>query len=256
MKDENFRLPPSDFILRKETNVNAFANPVVAGAFGAFIVLAGALLVSLPYLVRAWPALPPGSRLGRLERAWARARHWWNTRLRYPELGGYVHDTSVTQYLPPTLFHLVTGTWTHAAGQVTDTIAVQNAAADATTTCNIPVTIPSNGAAQKGAYLRAVEIDYEVLTAACDAVAVIVNKVTRGADGADAVVAAQTFTYDSGHDAAGERVDVDEHRMTVTLDTPIWVDEDEYVLVELTLDRAATSVVQLLGAFARYTLRL
>jgi hypothetical protein len=245
--------------------------PVAAGALGALIVILGALLASLPYLIRAWPAIPPPSRLGRLEARWARRRQaldgklssvvrrlssWLRIKFRYPELGGYVHDTSMTQYIPPTVFHLVTGTWTHAAGSVTDTIAVLNAAADATTTCNIPVILPSNGAAQKGAYLRAVEIDYEVLTAACDAVSVVFNKVTRGADGADAVVAAQTFTYDSGHDTAGERIDVDEHRMTVTLDTPIWIDEDEYVLIELTLDRAATSVVHLLGAFARYTLRL
>jgi hypothetical protein len=171
-------------------------------------------------------------------------------------LGGYVHDTAMCQYIPPTLFHLVTGTWTHAAGAVTDTIAVINAAADATTTANIPVLIPSNSVAQKGAYLQSVEIDFEILTAACDAVSAVFNKVTRGADGAVHVVAAQTFTYDAGHDSAAERIDVDQHKMTLTPATPFWLDNDEYVLIELTLDRAATTVVHLLGAWANYTLRL
>lgn len=172
------------------------------------------------------------------------------------QVGGYVHDTGMAQYIPPTLFHNVTGTWSHAAGQVTDTIAVRNAAADATTTCNIPIIVPSNSVAQKGAYLQSVEIDYEVLTAACDAVSAVFNVVTRGADGAAATVAAQTFTYDAGHDSAAERIDVDQHKMTLTLSTPVWLDNDQYALVELTLDRAATTVVDLLGAVANYTLRI
>lgn len=221
-----------------------------------FVLLAGALLVSLPYLIRHYPAIPPNTKLGKLERAWLTFRTWLHDKFRYVDLGGYVHDTSMSQYIPPTVFHLVTGTWTHAAGQVTDTIAVINAAADATTTCNIPVMIPSNSVAQKGAYLRSVEIDFEVLTAAMDAASVVFNLVTRGADGAVATVAAQTFTYDTGHDTAAERIDVDQHKMTVTLDTPVWLDNDQYALVELTLDRAVTTVVHLLGAVANYTLRL
>jgi len=172
------------------------------------------------------------------------------------EIGGYVHDTAMSQYIPPTVWHFVTGTWTQAAGQVAGTIVVKNAAADATTVCNIPIMLPSNSVAQKGAYLKSIEIDFEILTAACDAVSAVVNKVTRGADGAVAVVAAQTFTYDTGHDTAAERIDVDQHKMTLTITTPIWIDNDEYVLVELTLDRAATTVVECLGAVANYTLRI
>jgi len=172
------------------------------------------------------------------------------------QVGGYVHDTGMAQYIPPTLWHNVTGTWTHAAGAVTDTIAVVNGAADATTTTNIPIMVPSNSVAQKGAYLVSVEIDYEVTVAACDAVTAVFNVVTRGADGAAATVAAQTFTYDAGHDTAPERIDVDQHRMTLTLTTPVWLDNDQYALVELTFDRAATTVVHELAAVANYTLRI
>lgn len=167
-----------------------------------------------------------------------------------------IHNTHVSQFIPPTVFHYVTGTWADAAGAVTDTIVKKVTAADATSTINVPVTIPSNSIGLQGAKLVSVEIDYEVLTAACDAVSAVFNLVTRGADGAAATVAAQTFTYDAGHDTAGERIDVDQHKMTLTLDTPIWIDNDQYVLVELTFDRAATTVVDMIAAVANFTLRM
>ena len=44
--------------------------------------------------------------------------------------------------------------------------------------------------------------------------------------------------------------------MTLTLTTPIWLDNDDLVQVRLTLDAAATSVVRFHGARANYTLRL
>jgi len=167
-----------------------------------------------------------------------------------------IHNTHVSQFIPPTLFHCVTGTWTEVAGQVTDTICKHVAATDETATVNIPVTIPSNSIGLQGAKLASVEIDYEILVAACDAVTAVFNLVTRGADGAVATVAAQTFSYDTGHDTAAERYDVDQHRMTLTLTTPIWIDNDQYVLIELTFDKAATTTVDVIAAVANYTLRM
>jgi hypothetical protein len=169
---------------------------------------------------------------------------------------GYVRDTHMSQYIPPTEFHCVTGTWSLAAGQVAGTICKHVAATDETSVINIPIFLPSNSDANKGAYLVSIEIDFEILVAACDALAAVVNKVTRGAEGAVAVVAAQTFTYDAGHDSAAERVDVDQHKMTLTLDTPIWIDNDVYVLIEITADKAATTTMDMLAAVANYTLKL
>lgn len=169
---------------------------------------------------------------------------------------GYTHNTHMAQYIPPTLFHCVTGTWSLAAGQVAGTIVKKVNDADQTSVINIPVLVPSNSVALQGAYLKSIEIDFEVIDAALTALTAVVNKVTRGADGAVAVVAAQTFTYDTGHDTAGERVDVDQHKMTLTITTPFWIDNDAYVLVELTCDQAGdTGVIELLGAVANYTLR-
>ena len=42
---------------------------------------------------------------------------------------GFTHDTAMAQYIPPTAMHFVTGTWTQAAGAVTDTICMHKAAA-------------------------------------------------------------------------------------------------------------------------------
>jgi hypothetical protein len=166
-----------------------------------------------------------------------------------------MNNTHFAQWIPPTEFHCVTGTWTNAAGAVAGTIAKHVAATDEASVINIPVVVPSNSIALQGAKLDSIEIDFEILDAACDALAAVVNKVTRGADGAVAVVASLPFSYDTGHDTAEERVDVDQHRMTLTLTTPVWLDNDEYVLVEITADKAGTTTMDFLAAVANYTLR-
>ncbi len=170
---------------------------------------------------------------------------------------GYVNDTAMSLYVPPTLFHCVTGTWTEAAGQVAGTIVKTVDDVNQTSTVNIPIPVPSNSVALKGSLLKSIEIDFEVVTAAMEEVTAVVNKVTRGADTAVAVVAAQTFTYDAGHDTAAKRYAVAKHKMTLTITTPFWVDNDEYVLVELTVNQAGdTGVIELLGAVANFNKRL
>jgi hypothetical protein len=95
-----------------------------------------------------------------------------------------------------------------------------------------------------------------VVTVALDALQADLYKTTLGADGALQTVAAVTTTYDSGHDSAPERIDVDEHALTLTLTTPIWVDNDEELFVEVVADNAATSLLDYFGARANFTLRL
>jgi len=142
-------------------------------------------------------------------------------------------------------------------GFVAGTIIIKVNDADQTSIVTIPIMLPSNSVALKGSYIRTIEIDYEIVDAPLTSVTAAVNKVTRGADGADAVVAAQTFTYDSGHDTAEERVEQDTHKMVLTLDTPIWIDNDEYLLVALTCDQAGDNgVIQFFSATANYTERL
>ena len=170
---------------------------------------------------------------------------------------GYVNDTHTCYYIPPTLAHRVTGTWSNAAGQVADTIVESVNDANQTSKLTIPIVVPSNSSDAKGFKLTSIEIDYEVTGAALEEVTAVVNKVTRGAEGAVAVVAAQAFSYDTGHDAANERNTQDEHVMTLTLTTPVWVEDDHVIQVQLTnVAGAGGGVFDFIGMRANYTYRL
>ena len=170
------------------------------------------------------------------------------------QLGGYVHDTAMAQFIAPTLFHIVTGTWTQAAGQVAGTIAEHKAATAETATVTIPIVIPSNAVGLKGAYLKSIEVDYELLVAACTSVTATLSKVVRGADTAVAVVSNPAITQDLA--AAVAAATVDQHKLTVTLTTPVWIDNDEYYLLKLAMVAAATTTIDLLGAVANFTERI
>jgi hypothetical protein len=172
------------------------------------------------------------------------------------EVGGYVHDTHMSSYIPPTAWHYVTGTFTDAAGQVAGTICKHRAAANETSVITIPLTLPSNSGAStgKGAYLKSIEIDYEVLVAEPTSITWTLNKVTRAADTADAVVGAVTKTDTL---AAADAKTVNEHKQTITLSTPAWIDNDEYFLLQCSLVAGAGGTTEdFLGAVANWTLRV
>jgi hypothetical protein len=81
-----------------------------------------------------------------------------------------------------------------------------------------------------------------------------INKVTRGAGGVDATVAIQAYTA-SLSDATAKAVD--EHKNVLTITTPFWIDNDEYVLVELALEAGAGgNTADFISAVANYTARM
>jgi hypothetical protein len=165
-----------------------------------------------------------------------------------------IHDTAMSQFIPPTLIHFSTGTITYIAGQTVGTIVAHRAAANQTTLITIPVLIPSNASALKGSLLKSIEIDYEILTAEPTSLTWTVNKVTRGADGADASIAEVTKTASL---SAATAKAVDEHKQVLTITTPFWIAEDEYVLVELALEAGAGgNTADFLGAVANFTARM
>jgi len=167
---------------------------------------------------------------------------------------GFTNNTHMSQYIPPTAMHYVTGTWTDAAGAVTDTICKHKAAAAQTAVVNVPIVLPSNSVAQMGAYLETIEFDYELLLAAATSVTAVLNKVTRGADGAVAVVSVPAITQDLA--AAVAAATENQHKLTVTLTTPEWIDNDVYFLLEMSLVCGGTVTVDVLGAVANFTLRV
>ncbi len=168
---------------------------------------------------------------------------------------GYVHDTHMSQFIGPEEAQHSAGTWTatNGAGNLWYS---RRTAADANWVTKIPIKLPQNSVALKGSKLVSVDIYFVISDAALDALAAVLYKFTLPADGAAGTAAAVTTTYDTGHDAAAERVDVDEHKMTLTLSTPEWMDDDAVYYVEISGDGSAAGVFDLYGARANFTLRL
>jgi len=172
---------------------------------------------------------------------------------------GYVHDANVSFFIPPGACHYVTGTWTDAAGAVAGSIVKAKAAADETTVVSVPITVPQNSVALKGSYLKSIDIWYAVTTAALDAasLAALIHQIVLPANGAAMpAVVSHAFTYDAAQDTVGERDDLDEHKVTLTITTPVWMDNDDLFIAQLTFDCAATSVLRFHGARANVTLKL
>jgi hypothetical protein len=97
-------------------------------------------------------------------------------------------------------------------------------------------------------------VDYEIQVAACTSVTAAIVKIARGADLAVAVVSAPACTQDLV--AAVGAATVEQHKLTVTLTTPAWIDHDEIYFLKLTIVAAATSTVDLLAAVAMFTERI
>jgi hypothetical protein len=172
---------------------------------------------------------------------------------------GYVHDTAMAKWIWPQEFMHSAGTWTQKETATADVWCVERSAANATWNTLIPIKLPQNSVAGKGSKLVSVDVGFVITAAggAVDVLAAAIYKVTKQADGgALAAGTSVTFTYDVGHDAAEERVDADEHWMTLTLSTPEWLDNDDLWFVEIAGDGSAGSIIEFLGARVNYTFRV
>lgn len=166
---------------------------------------------------------------------------------------GYVHDTAMSLWVPPNAMNFVTGTWADAAGQVANTIVRRKTAAAETSIITVPLIVPSNSVALKGSKIASIEIDYEITVAACTSVTLAVNKITRGADTAVAVVSSITGTQLLT--PATTAATVDQHKDKFTITTPAYIDNDENYVLKVTAVCALTTVIEILGATINYTFR-
>ena len=169
---------------------------------------------------------------------------------------GYVNDTHMSQFIFPSEFQHSAGTWT--ISEASNLMKSARTAADAAFTTLIPIPIPSNDSAHKGAKLKSIDVFYAIGTAAADDFATVeLEKMALGADDTAVTGAAVTTTCDAGHDTAAERLAVDtDHVMTITLTTPEWIDDAAAFFLKLVVDAAAGTVFTFFGARANYTLRI
>jgi len=168
------------------------------------------------------------------------------------------HDTHCHKWHSPVRCHAITGTWAAAAGAVGNTIVYKKSAANETSILTIPVELPMNDGQEKGAYLVSVDVYWSLLTAAYTTITAAINKWILPVNGAAiGTIEALAFSYDTGHDAANERNTMDEHVMTLTLTTPVWVEDDHVIQVQLTnVAGAGGGVFDFIGMRANYTNRL
>jgi hypothetical protein len=137
---------------------------------------------------------------------------------------------------------------------------LERSAAAGTMILQIPIVLPANAAYRVGAYLQSVDLVYKINTAdATDFATVDLNKITVvPATGSNTTFsgASQTVSLDSTHNTAALRKIQGTHTMTVTPATPPWIDHDEQYVLACTIACAATTVLQVFGARANFTLRV
>jgi len=110
------------------------------------------------------------------------------------------------------------------------------------------------GLPNKGSLLRSIELDYECLLAAATSVTATLRLVKRGVDGSVAVVSTPAITQDLT--AATDAADEDQHKLTVTLTTPAYIENDEYYLCTFAFVCGGTVTLDVLAAVINYTARL
>lgn len=165
---------------------------------------------------------------------------------------GYVHDTHMSQFIPPAAISKSAGTWTPSVAS--NIVKEARTAADAAFTLLVPIPIPSNASALKGAKLKSVDVFYKIGTAAADDFASVeLEKVGLAAAPSGEAV---TITIDADHDTAAERKGMGDHMMTVAITTPTWLDDGDAYYLQLVVDAAATTIFTLFGARANYELRV
>lgn len=168
---------------------------------------------------------------------------------------GYVNDTRMVKIIPPTGMVFSGGTWADAVASNQWT-KDKTAGAD-TTIIRIPIMPPQNGAASKGSLLKSIDLWYGVTVAVMNTITPVIQKLVVPADNAaPAAPVAAAFTYDVGHDTNAKRVAVQNHRMSLTLTTPIWLGADDVVFIELTVIGTATVVIKVKEVRINYTFRV
>ena len=101
---------------------------------------------------------------------------------------GYVNDTHFSQYIPIEAATYTAGTWTPTLAS--NVLANVRTAADASFTIYIPIPVPSNDNALKGAKLKSIDVYYNMETAAADDFATVeLEKMTLPPDASGSAVA-------------------------------------------------------------------
>ncbi len=168
---------------------------------------------------------------------------------------GYTHDTQMAQYIPASAIQKSAGTWTPTLAA--NTVADVRTAADANFNLFIPIKVPSNAAILKGARLKSIDVYYSIGTAAMDDIATVeLERMSLNPNASAVTGAVVPITIDTNNDTTAKRRTMAAHKMTVTLNTPAWVDDNDAYVLYILCDAAATSIFNLFGAVANFDFRV
>lgn len=167
---------------------------------------------------------------------------------------GFTHDQNVAQFIDPALIAKSAGTWTPTLA--TNEVYQRRTAADANFALFVPIVIPSNSNNLKGSLLESVELIFNITTAAMDDIATVALKKNVFSAGGVPTASDVSVTIDAANDTAAERKATGNHRMVVTLATPVYIDNDEQFTLYVLVDGSAGGVFDLYGAIANFTARL
>ncbi len=169
---------------------------------------------------------------------------------------GYVHDTHMSQFIAPGNIIKTAGTWTDSvASNVAKCARTANGSGFSLL---IPVNVPSNASGFKGARLKSIDLYWTNGTADLTSVATVeLEKITLPANASAPSGAAVTaITVDTANNSTAKRITQAAHTMTVTLDAPAWIDDDESYVLNVEVVAAAQSVFTLWGARVNFDLRV
>jgi len=168
---------------------------------------------------------------------------------------GYVHLTDICQFISPFAVGKSSGTWTPTVAS--DAVSDLRTPADAAFDLLIPLVQPGSDVALQGARIKSIDVWYSISVAAADDFATVeIDKMTLAATGSACTGTNPAITIDADHDTAAERKATGSHKMTITLDTPCFIEDDTDYYLHLNVDAAATTVFALIGAQVNYDLRL
>jgi hypothetical protein len=160
----------------------------------------------------------------------------------------------MARWVDPATIQKSAGTWTRTYS--TNKIYDRRTAADANFNLFVPINVPQNSSVLKGGKIASIDVYYNVTTAALDDFATVeLNKQSVSSVGAH-TAAAVTTSIDTGHDTAAERKATGEHKMTITITTPEYLDDDAFYVLYMVCDAATTSVFDIVGVRVNYTLRV
>jgi hypothetical protein len=168
---------------------------------------------------------------------------------------GYIHDTSMRYFVPPSLGGGSGGTWVHTLDGVH--WYLQRNAVGGEFYLGIPVAVPQQSAnTNRGSRVSSIDVYYSIYDADMTTLTPEFNLETLPASAEWGEPTNPTFTYDTGHDSNAERVVQGYHTMTLTLSTALWVEGGDYLRLDLYGAVGAAAIFRFWGAQIHYTLRI